>query len=98
MAAAGLFMLQGDAVDLTDSVEMLRGIYEAAEAVDAGLPEMPTPPSFKTDFELMPHQKQALAWMHSREATQRHPIGGILADEMGLGKVRLQRLLYTDHG
>ncbi|XP_013392990.1 transcription termination factor 2 isoform X2 [Lingula anatina] len=33
---------------------------------------------------LMPHQRQALAWLTWRE--KQHPPGGILADDMGLGK------------
>ena len=34
--------------------------------------------------KLMPHQKQALAWLSWREV--QNPPGGILADDMGLGK------------
>lgn len=35
---------------------------------------------------LMPHQVIGVAWMITKEKTQRLP-GGILGDEMGLGKV-----------
>ena len=43
---------------------------------------MPTPASFKPGFELMTHQKQALAWMSDREeGVKAGPRGGILAGE-----------------
>jgi hypothetical protein len=72
-----------------DSVDFCRALYEAAEAVSQSLPEMDTPAYFHTSFSLMTHQKQALAWMVSREETAKAPVGGILADEMGLGKTAM---------
>jgi len=45
------------------------------------------PPDGTMSVNLMPHQRQALAWMYKREArTTKPPFGGILADDQGLGK------------
>lgn len=67
-------------------VETYRGLIEKLKKSER---EMPT----KNDLadqprlingNLMPHQRQALAWMIWRE--KQFPKGGILADDMGLGK------------
>lgn len=45
------------------------------------------PPEGTMSINLMPHQRQSLAWMYKREArTTKPPFGGILADDQGLGK------------
>ncbi|CAL8240466.1 unnamed protein product [Merluccius merluccius] len=47
-------------------------------------PEHQAPDPKGLQVSLMPHQKQALAWLLWRE--NQKPCGGILADDMGLGK------------
>ena len=50
--------------------------------------------------QLFPHQRQALAWMMTRETSDQEPgvRGGILADDMGLGKtLTIISLILTNH-
>ncbi|XP_059160044.1 transcription termination factor 2-like [Physella acuta] len=62
------------------------------EAIEKLHKQLDTSPTDSTELDdpagltvtLMPHQRQALAWLTWRE--QQHPPGGILADDMGLGK------------
>jgi hypothetical protein len=88
-AAAGA--AAATAIDLSsESAQIVRALYEierASAMASAALPEKPTPISFKPEFELMQHQKQALAWMQEREASRVPLSGGILADEMGLVRI-----------
>ncbi|XP_066562621.1 transcription termination factor 2 isoform X2 [Amia ocellicauda] len=57
-------------------------LHKSLESCPATEKEVEDPKGLKV--RLMPHQRQALAWLLWRE-TQK-PCGGILADDMGLGK------------
>ncbi|XP_011671534.1 transcription termination factor 2 [Strongylocentrotus purpuratus] len=61
----------------------LQGLEQALETRPSEETEADDPSHL--EVTLMPHQKQALAWMLWREA-QESPCGGILADEPGLGQ------------
>eukprot|EP00058_Branchiostoma_floridae_P023429 XP_002608919.1 hypothetical protein BRAFLDRAFT_85516 [Branchiostoma floridae] len=63
----------------SEAIERLHKSLESCPPPDA---EMGTPASLRVS--LLPHQRQALAWLTWREG--QHPSGGILADDMGLGK------------
>ncbi|XP_066278392.1 transcription termination factor 2-like [Branchiostoma lanceolatum] len=63
----------------SEAIERLHKSLESCPPPDA---EMETPGSLRVS--LLPHQRQALAWLTWREGQQ--PSGGILADDMGLGK------------
>ncbi|KAG5851559.1 hypothetical protein ANANG_G00052960 [Anguilla anguilla] len=62
-----------------ETIDHLHGSLESCPAPHS---EAPDPKGIRV--QLLPHQKQALAWLLWRE-TQK-PCGGILADDMGLGK------------
>ncbi|MBN3311580.1 TTF2 factor, partial [Atractosteus spatula] len=64
---------------IADAIDHL---YKSLESCPAAEAEAEDPKELKV--HLLPHQKQALAWLLWRE-TQK-PSGGILADDMGLGK------------
>uniref|UniRef100_W5MZ87 Transcription termination factor 2 n=1 Tax=Lepisosteus oculatus TaxID=7918 RepID=W5MZ87_LEPOC len=64
---------------ISDAIDHL---YKSLESCPAAEAEAEDPKELKV--HLLPHQKQALAWLLWRE-TQK-PSGGILADDMGLGK------------
>ncbi|XP_068127120.1 transcription termination factor 2 isoform X2 [Hyperolius riggenbachi] len=62
---------------------------EAIDHLHKSLESCPTPETAAEDppglkVPLLPHQRQALAWLQWRE--NQTPQGGILADDMGLGK------------
>ncbi|NWX35270.1 TTF2 factor, partial [Notiomystis cincta] len=64
-------------------------IFEAINHLHKSLESCPTEETAAEDpsalkVPLLPHQKQALAWLLWRESQR--PCGGILADDMGLGK------------
>ncbi|NWQ61932.1 TTF2 factor, partial [Neopipo cinnamomea] len=66
-----------------------KAIYEAINQLHRSLESCPTEQTVAEDpsglkVPLLPHQKQALAWLLWRESQK--PCGGILADDMGLGK------------
>ncbi|OPJ66673.1 transcription termination factor 2 [Patagioenas fasciata monilis] len=73
--------------------DRIRAVHKAtSEAIDhlhKSLESCPTEQAAAEDpsglkVPLLPHQKQALAWLLWRESQK--PCGGILADDMGLGK------------
>ncbi|XP_065685379.2 transcription termination factor 2 isoform X2 [Patagioenas fasciata] len=73
--------------------DRIRAVHRAtSEAIDhlhKSLESCPTEQAAAEDpsglkVPLLPHQKQALAWLLWRESQK--PCGGILADDMGLGK------------
>lgn len=64
------------------TMDTLKEIHGSLSTRPADTVMEETPKSLKV--ELMPHQRNALAFMHWREATK--PRGGLLADDMGLGK------------
>ncbi|CAL1548467.1 unnamed protein product [Lymnaea stagnalis] len=64
------------------TTEAIDKLHKQLDTCPADSTELPDPKGLKVS--LMPHQRQALAWLAWRE--QQHPPGGILADDMGLGK------------
>ncbi|XP_035673009.1 transcription termination factor 2-like [Branchiostoma floridae] len=62
--------------------EAIERLHKSLESCPPPEAEMGTPASLRVS--LLPHQRQALAWLTWREG--QHPSGGILADDMGLGK------------
>ncbi len=55
--------------------------------------QLEQPPNLKKEFNLLPHQKEGLAWVQQL-SQQKYP-GGLLADDMGLGKT-LQVLCFLE--
>ncbi|CAH0392936.1 unnamed protein product [Bemisia tabaci] len=66
------------------TMDCLRRIHKSMSTMPDESVLMSDPKTLKSDVELMPHQKHALAWLLWRESQKPH--GGILADDMGLGK------------
>ncbi|PNF38558.1 hypothetical protein B7P43_G04028 [Cryptotermes secundus] len=64
-----------------DTLKHLHGSLKSCPGEDVIAED---PKALRSSVELMPHQKQALAWLIWRESHK--PYGGILADDMGLGK------------
>ena len=52
-----------------------------------------SPPNLKSEFELLPHQEEGLAW--AQQLWEKKYPGGLLADDMGLGKT-LQVLCFLE--
>ena len=65
----------------------VKSIFEGLD--DADLKPVDTPAGMT--IELLPHQKQGVAWMSKKEKGT--TAGGLLADQMGMGKVGSARLL-----
>ncbi|XP_066476167.1 transcription termination factor 2 isoform X2 [Tiliqua scincoides] len=92
--------------------DRLRAVYnattDAINQIHKSLESCPTEETVSEDpaglkVSLLPHQKQALAWLLWRE--NQKPCGGILADDMGLGKtltmialILAQKLLQKERG
>jgi hypothetical protein len=85
-AAAAGGAAEDSPIDLTSSGALIcKALFEIENSAGKFIAELPTPPSFASGFELMQHQKQALAWMQDREeGGKAGPRGGILADEVGV--------------
>uniref|UniRef100_A0A8D2LRS7 Transcription termination factor 2 n=1 Tax=Varanus komodoensis TaxID=61221 RepID=A0A8D2LRS7_VARKO len=64
------------------TTDVINQLHKALESCPTEKTVVQDPPGLKVS--LLPHQKQALAWLLWRESQK--PCGGILADDMGLGK------------
>ncbi|MBI9062106.1 MAG: DEAD/DEAH box helicase [Marinilabiliaceae bacterium] len=75
--------------------ENLEDLEHAEQLVDSlKYDHFESPPNLRTDYSLLQHQKEGLAWMQALLKSS-ESCGGLLADDMGLGKT-LQVLALID--
>lgn len=73
----------------------MQKIHDSLKTMPAEGDEEEDPIGLRSNIQLFPHQRQALAWLLWRETQDPH--GGILADDMGLGKTLTMLSLILKH-